>query len=323
MLSCEQCKAYKVVGQNECAICGFDPTKPPPEPEPTPEPSIADRAAEERKAIASSAREGSGGGATPFAVVGLIAVAVVGYLILSGSNIFGTGTDGSPPDALALELELEDVELGVWNDGSPIEEGDQPTSADPEIAAALVAACRSEDRGVQGAASYRSTDGAHPVALVDLRFGKDWDPTARSYRLLQRDVVGRTASPEELSDAEFVLCAMDAPEPGVSEVTCTIDQSVTDPVSGEKIGGDVSSQTLPLGGNDTTYKLLVARTGRVVWEYSSVFPEQLAEQCTDPEQAATWSTERLTIDSERIWSGVSEWAIGRGPGLEPVTDADN
>jgi hypothetical protein len=323
MLSCDQCKAYKVVGQNECAICGFDPTKPPPEPEPTPEPSIADRAAVERKAIASAAREGSGGGATPFAVVGLIAVAVVGYLILSGSNIFGTGTNDSPPDALALELELEDVELGVWNDGSPIEGDDEPTRPDSEVAAALVAACRSEDRGVQAAASYRSTEGAHPVALVDLRFGKDWDPSARAASRLQRDVVGRTASPEELSDAEFVLCAMDAKEPGVSEVTCTIDQSVTDPVSGDKVAGDVGRQTLPLGGNDTTYKLLVAKTGRVVWEYSSVFPEQLAEQCTDPGQAAEWSTERLTIDAEMIWSGVSEWAIGRGPGLEPITDVDS
>lgn len=310
MLSCDQCKAYKVVGQNECAICGFDPTKPPPEPEPTPKPTIADRAAEERKAMASAAREGSGGGATPFAVVGLIAVAVVGYLILSGSNIFGTGTNESPPDALALELELEDVELGVWNDGSPIEGDDEPASPDPEFAAALVAACRSEERGVQAAASYRSTEGAHPVALVDLRFGKDWDPSARAASRLQRDVVGRTASPEELSDVEFVLCAMDATEPGVSEVTCTV-------------AGDVSRQTLPLGGNDTTYKLLVAKTGRVVWEYSSVFPEQLAEQCTDPGQAAEWSTERLTIDAEMIWSGVSEWAIGRGPGLEPITDVDS
>ena len=323
MLACEQCKAYKVEGQDECAICGFDPTRPPPEPEPTPEPTIADRAAEERKAIANAARESSGGGATPFAVVGLIAVAVVGYLILSGSNIFGTGTDDGPPDALALERELEDAELGAWNDGSPIEEGDQATTPDPEIAAALVAACRSEDRGVQGAASYRSTDGAHPVALVDLRFGKRWDPSETAARRLQRDVVGRTASPETLSDAEFVLCAMDAPEPGVSEVTCTLDQSVTDPVSGEQIGGDVSSQTLPLGGNDTTYKLLVARTGRVVWEHTSVFPEQLAGQCTKLDQAAQWSAERLAIDSDEIWSGVSEWAIGRGPGLEPVTDADS
>ena len=160
------------------------------------------------------------------------------------------------------------------------------------------------------------------MALVDLRFGEYWDPTDRAARRLQRDVVGRTASPEELGDAELLLCATDHSEPGVSEVTCTIDQVASDPVSGEKIGGDVSSQTLPLGGNDTTYKLLVARTGRVVWEYSSVFPEQLAEQCTDPDQAAEWSTERLTIDAEMIWSGVSEWAIGRGPGLEPVTDAD-
>lgn len=303
MLSCEQCKAYKVEGQVECGICGFDPTAPI-EPDPEPGPTAAERAEEERKEIQSAANSYTPTGATPFALVGLVAVAVVGFLILSGSNIFGTGSndDGSTPDALASVT--EGTELGSWNNDGDGDVG----SGDDELILEMARACRNEGVAVDGATTYRRTRGAHPVTIVDLRFRSQFTGVDNA---LQRRVIPRQATPLVLRDTEFLLCATDSRELGITQIQCQLSDSSE---------SDVAKVPVDLPGNNTDYRLVVAATGETLWTYSNVFSDDRLDNCNTPAHLVDWSRERIEFPDPLVWTEISKWAIGRGP--EPETNGD-
>lgn len=299
MLSCERCQSYMVEGQVACAICGFDPTA---VPDPEPEPATAEREpARSAPRVSSGAIRESSGRATPFLALGVIVIAVVGFLVISGSGVFVSDEDAMPAGASITSTTA--TEFGSWNN----DEGGDVGSGDDVLREDIRRAC-ARGGSVEGVPAYTRARGTHPTLLVDLRFGRTYPPEEVGPR---PDLLPRQAEPSVLRTTELLLCVTDRTPRGVTAVNCPAPANETNDEA-----APAGKVPVELPGNDTDYRLVVAATGEVLWRWSDVFPAERVESCDDPQSAVDWARERLALKSDLAWVAIADWVLSDGNPLE-------